>query len=112
MDAVCVYTASRDLFLMARPVASFPQKSLLLQSCLSLWTVTGCLGGPSLLTPSSFLAVDSCLLTSSVPLFLFPYLLVGLPVGLSSRVAGTAAHPEIPGWSAGGNWPGCESGFQ
>lgn len=33
VGSVCVYTASRDVFLMAKPVASFPLKSLLLQSC-------------------------------------------------------------------------------
>lgn len=66
--------------------------SRLLQSCAA--PVKGCrlpwvwVEASLLLTPSSFLAVDSCPLGSSLPLFLFPHLLVGQLIVLSLRVAG------------------------
>lgn len=77
---------------MARQVASCPldvsPPSEPCGSCEGYRLPWVCMEASLLLTPSSFLAVDSCLLGSSLPLFLFPHLLVGQLIVLSLRVAG------------------------
>lgn len=93
MDSV--YSAGRDLFLMARQVAScpldVPPPSELCCSCERCRLPWVWVEASLLLTPSSFLAVDSCLLGPSLLLFLFPHLLVGQLIVLSLRVAGMTA---------------------